>query len=1682
MLTIIRSLNVHLLAMCWLALSSQALAQPPGGQPWEAMDYGATIGGTFEAPQPEGSIAHKGLLVRLDRDGQVNVVFDKDLLQYTAGWSGGLINWRNVVYNGEHQQHPRIVGRQIFGNPPTPGWADADGGFSDPRELPYGPLPHGRARWKGLYRHGEQAILAYTVLGTDVLELPGVSQRDTLTAITRTIEVGPSERELIVHVASSEGERPRRIVADDATAPPDRSAAGVLVALGDPAQLEPTQEGETAPPPAEGLIAHWKFDERMGEVAGNAAGEDLSGDIYGGAWADGRDGGALRLDGSTRVDIEPADDAEASEYVDLGASDFTFSAWVRTASGGTIFAKAPKTGKWAVGGKSLFIRDGRLVFDVGWVGAVSGQREINDGQWHHVAVRFNHQTKSVRLFVDGKQDGQGRLEEMGPDPMSFILRLGYTATDFPNPSGLEGLIDDVRLYSRSLPAMQIARLAGVSYPASLVVVACDSPPKGATWQIDDRRHVRLRLPPASASRRFRLVIVRCGEAELPLLVAAVTRPAPLEDPSALTTGGPALYPEVLHTQGELGTEDGPYAVDTLMAPHDNPWRSWMRFGGFDFFPGGQRAAICTWNGDVWLVDGIDDALADLRWRRIATGMFQPLGLKIVEGQIYVCCRDQITRLHDLNGDQYIDFYENFNNDHQVTSHFHEFAMDLQTQADGDFLYAKSARHALDSVVPQHGTLMRVSRDGSTSEIVANGFRAANGVGVGPQGELVTSDQEGHWVPANRINMLKPGGFYGNMYSYHRGERPTSYDPPLMWLPKDTDNSPAEQLWVNSDRWGPFNGQLLSTSYGTGQLFLIMTDIVAGQYQGAAAPFPFEFPTGVMRGRFNQRDGQLYVCGLFGWGSRKTNGGGFYRVRYTGAPVHMPQAFRAVQNGVAITFAEPLEAETAQQPGSYSVETWNYRWTANYGSDHYRPSDPDQNGQDRITVASATLMPDGKTVFLQLDPMQPVMQMKVQYALATADGAPLRGSMHATIHNLRSERIEPQRIITADQPGQLTPEVQVSLQPGLLAHFTRRGSQPASDVRVSRMAALSVPPGTAPSAFLPPGEFDSSFTGYLYTQLRGGYTFSLEGTGEARLAINGHEVLSGSGELGALAPVTVALNTGHNSVEFTYSSVPDEAARVRVLWESDQFPREPLPPTALFHKSDDAALVAAESLRQGRHLFATHHCARCHASPAELRESTRPMPELEETPPRLDAAGSRLTAEWMYRWLLDPHAMRPDARMPRLLSAASAEDRQQAADVVAYLAQKTDSPLITAPRNETSPELVAQGEILYEDLGCIACHSHAPPETSDEFDRVTLHHVTAKFQPGALAAYLRDPRRHAPFARMPDFQLPGNEATALAAYLRERSATSPAAGPKDAPPHGDADRGEKLYDTLGCRQCHAVTAESQPAPPYLGEVFSKVAVSGCLASAGEQQGDAPHFAFTAGERQSLAAFLATGGSALAHHSSIESTERQMTALNCAACHRRDSRQPQWPAILAAEGTQGLPPEITPELTWIGDKLRTAWTEKFFAGKLSDRPRPWLKARMPVFPARAELLAEGLAAQHGQPTTAESAAVDISLAEIGQRLTMKNVGFDCRQCHALDGQQPEAAFDSRGVDLATVTSRLRHDYYHRWMLDAPRLDPGTKMPRFAPNLENTAKLDVMDGNARRQFEAIWAYLQSIEPQPN
>ena len=142
------------------------------------------------------------------------------------------------------------------------------------------------------------------------------------------------------------------------------------------------------------------------------------------------------------------------------------------------------------------------------------------------------------------------------------------------------------------------------------------------------------------------------------------------------------------------------------------------------------------------------------------------------------------------------------------------------------------------------------------------------------------------------------------------------------------------------------------------------------------------------------------------------------------------------------------------------------------------------------------------------------------------------------------------------------------------------------------------------------------------------------------------------------------------------------------------------------------------------------------------------------------------------------------------------------------------------------------------------------------------------------------------------------------------------------------------------------------------------------------------------------------------------------------------------------------------------------------------RPWLKSRLPSFPAYAASLAQGLAAEHGlPPQTATPPAVDLKLAEVGNQLTYKNA-LDCRQCHAVGKEPLQGDANTQlsiGINFAHAGQRLQPEFYHRLVLDPQRYDPAGKMPKFVADLKTTKVTAIFQGDAQRQLEAIWHFIR-------
>lgn len=470
---------------------------------------------------------------------------------------------------------------------------------------------------------------------------------------------------------------------------------------------------------------------------------------------------------------------------------------------------------------------------------------------------------------------------------------------------------------------------------------------------------------------------------------------PTEKLKPMTRGSRRVWGEPLSVQSTRAEETGdPYVVDDIGMPYENEHGALMFAAGFDFFPSGV-AAVCTVHGDVWLVRGIDQSLRNVTWQRFATGLYQPLGLKVVNDVVYVLGRDQITKLHDLNQDGEADYYENFNNDLVISGEPHAYAMCLETDPQGNFYFFKSGR------TPPHGsTLVRVSPDGSRLDVFASGYRHPNGLAVGPEGTVTAADNQGNWIPTSSIQIVEEGSFHGYEPHRLRPRQPDRFAPPLCWIPHFVDNSSGGQVWCKDDRFGPFRGDLLHLSWGRCSLHLVMRQRVDQLWQGGTVQFPnLRFASGPARARFNLSDGHLYVCGLDGWQTGADRDGCFQRVRYTGRDVLMPKTINAHRNGIHIKFTHPINAAAAARRDNYTITQWQYQWTEEYGSSEFSIVNPNRVAHDSVDVSSISIAPDGTEVFLEIPSIAPVMQMHVDMSVETTDGKPHTFSVYNTIHQL-----------------------------------------------------------------------------------------------------------------------------------------------------------------------------------------------------------------------------------------------------------------------------------------------------------------------------------------------------------------------------------------------------------------------------------------------------------------------------------------------------------------------------------------------------------------------------------------------------------------------------------------------------------------------------------------------------------
>ena len=414
----------------------------------------------------------------------------------------------------------------------------------------------------------------------------------------------------------------------------------------------------------------------------------------------------------------------------------------------------------------------------------------------------------------------------------------------------------------------------------------------------------------------------------------------------------------------------------------------LTWGDDDGDPSSVTAA-----GEVWKLTGVKTATspATVTRTKLAEGLKEPQGIKVVDGEIYISEKDQLVKLTNPNAAGL------FQSKTRIATwpfdgNFHEFAFGLLYK-DGFFYLNLSVSINLGgaSTVPQgsvdRGTQLKINKDTGAVEHIAGGLRTPHGIGWGPEDSIWTTDNQGGWLPANKLIHVQPGKFY-NHYTTGPNGQPGRYDnqrptPPAVWIPhNEIGNSPSQPLLIPN---GPFAGQMWVADVTYGGIQRAFLEKVEGEYQGAYFRMTQGLESGITH-MAQQDDGSIIVGGLGAggnWGQSGKLDFGLQKLVPNGSLTFDMQKVELADGGFKITYTKPVsDATLTDLKTKYKVRSWGYAPTEQYGGPKI--------GDKELTVSDATVSADKKVVTLKVAGLEPnkVVYIRSPRPFAAADGTEL----------------------------------------------------------------------------------------------------------------------------------------------------------------------------------------------------------------------------------------------------------------------------------------------------------------------------------------------------------------------------------------------------------------------------------------------------------------------------------------------------------------------------------------------------------------------------------------------------------------------------------------------------------------------------------------------------------------------
>ena len=427
-------------------------------------------------------------------------------------------------------------------------------------------------------------------------------------------------------------------------------------------------------------------------------------------------------------------------------------------------------------------------------------------------------------------------------------------------------------------------------------------------------------------------------------------------------------------------EDAFYKLITLPTPPG----VMMEAGGLEFLPGG-KLAVSTRIGDIFIIENpLADPPSAVRYKQFASGLHEVLSLAWRDGWLYCVQRCEVTRMKDTDGDGRADVFETVSDGWGIGGDYHEYAFGSKFDKDGNLWVVLCLTGSFSSQNKYRGWCLRVNADGTTIP-TCSGIRSPGGIGANYLGDIFYTDNQGPWNGACALKHLVSGDFMGhpagliwwgeeetkilgakpetpkdNSRMMVEAKKIPKLRPPAIYFPYPKMGQSAAGFAndMSNGKFGPFHTQMFVGDQTHSTVMRVYLEKVKDHYQGACFPFRKGFDSGNLSLAFAP-DASLFVYGTDrGWGARGGKPFALQRLVWNGQTPFEIHEMHAKPDGFEFTFTKPVDRESAGDPKSYTVETYDHIYRAEYGSPEVDQSKPNIKG---ITVSA-----DGKSVWVILD--------------------------------------------------------------------------------------------------------------------------------------------------------------------------------------------------------------------------------------------------------------------------------------------------------------------------------------------------------------------------------------------------------------------------------------------------------------------------------------------------------------------------------------------------------------------------------------------------------------------------------------------------------------------------------------------------------------------------------------------